>query len=85
VELTAFVAAAIGSATLRLAGDAADNAAAALSDRPSVTIIAGSVPDALGVLAAAADEKFAGPARPLYLRPPDVSFPKPRANTGGRS
>jgi tRNA threonylcarbamoyladenosine biosynthesis protein TsaB len=80
-ELAAFIAAAIGNATLRIAGDAADNAAAALKDRGNVTVIAGSVPDALGVLAAATDDRYAEPARPLYLRPPDVSFPKSR---GGR-
>jgi len=84
LELAAFVAAAIGNAALRLAGDAIDNAAAALAERAHITVIAGSAPDALGVLAAAADEKFAGPARPLYLRPPDVSFPKSRAALRGR-
>jgi tRNA threonylcarbamoyladenosine biosynthesis protein TsaB len=84
-ELATFVAAAIGKAALRLAGDAADNAAAALTGRGSVAVIPGSAPDALGVLAAAIDDKFTGPARPLYLRPPDVSLPKSRANGGGLS
>jgi tRNA threonylcarbamoyladenosine biosynthesis protein TsaB len=82
-ELAAFVAATVGNAALCIAGDAADNAAAALAGRGSLTVIAGSVPDALGVLAATTDGKFAGPARPLYLRPPDVSFPKSRANPDG--
>jgi tRNA threonylcarbamoyladenosine biosynthesis protein TsaB len=81
-ELAAFVAAAVGKAALSIAGDAADNAAAALAGR-NVTVIAGSAPDALGVLAAATADRYAGPARPLYLRPPDVSFPKSRANPGG--
>jgi tRNA threonylcarbamoyladenosine biosynthesis protein TsaB len=84
-ELAAFVAAAVGNAMLRIAGDAVDNAAAALTGRGGVTVIPGSAPDALGVLAAAIDDKFARPARPLYLRPPDVSFPKSRATGGGAS
>jgi tRNA threonylcarbamoyladenosine biosynthesis protein TsaB len=84
-ELTAFVAVAIGNATLRIAGDAVDSAAAALVGRGGVSVIPGSAPDARGVLGAATDGKFAGPARPLYLRPPDVSFPKSRVNGGGSS
>jgi tRNA threonylcarbamoyladenosine biosynthesis protein TsaB len=83
-ELAAFVATTVGNAALCIAGDAADNAAAALADRGSLTVIPGSAPDALGVLAAATDDRYTGPARPLYLRPPDVSFPKSRANPGGR-
>jgi tRNA threonylcarbamoyladenosine biosynthesis protein TsaB len=84
-ELAAFVAEAVGEAALYIAGDAADNAAAALVDHRNMMVIAESAPDALGVLAAAAEDKFAGAARPLYLRPPDVSFPKSRANIGGPS
>jgi len=81
--LAAFVEASVGNAALGIAGDAADNAATALAGR-DVTLIPGSAPDARGVLAAA-DDQLTGPARPLYLRPPDVSFPKPRAGVGGRS
>jgi len=84
-ELASLVAAAIGDAALRVAGDVADNAAASLMDRDVVAVVAGSAPDALGVLAAATDRKFAGPARPLYLRPPDVSLPKSRPGADGRS
>jgi tRNA threonylcarbamoyladenosine biosynthesis protein TsaB len=79
-----FPAAAIGEATLRVAGDAADNVISFLTGH-AVSVIPGSAPDALGVLAAAIDDKFAGPARPLYLRPPDVSFPKSRAGISGLS
>jgi tRNA threonylcarbamoyladenosine biosynthesis protein TsaB len=75
--LAGFVAAGIGAAPLRIAGDAAERAAASLADRPDVKVTAGSAPDALGVLAAARDA-HAGAATPLYLRPPDVSFPKAR-------
>ena len=78
-DLADFVSAAIDAAPLRVAGDAAANAAAALSTRPAVGIAANSAPDALGVLAAAANGLYAGAARALYLRPPDVSFPKSRA------
>jgi tRNA threonylcarbamoyladenosine biosynthesis protein TsaB len=82
--LAAFAASAIGDVKLRIAGDAAEVAATALAGR-DVTVMGGSAPDALGVLAAAIDHKFAGPARPVYLRSPDVSFPKSRARVGGRS
>ena len=81
-DLADFVSATIDAAPLRVAGDAATNAAAALSTRPAVGIATNSAPDALGVLAAAANGLYAGAARALYLRPPDVSFPKgrPQAN-----
>jgi tRNA threonylcarbamoyladenosine biosynthesis protein TsaB len=78
--LAAFVAVLIGAAPLLVAGDAAEPAGAALSGRAGVEIIAGSAPDALGVLAVAAHRLPFGAAedtaRPLYLRSPDVSFPK---------
>jgi tRNA threonylcarbamoyladenosine biosynthesis protein TsaB len=80
-ELVALVAAVVGDASLLVAGDAAANAAAALAERRGVTIVSGSAPDALGVLAMARQKGFSDAARALYLRPPDVSFP--RARRGG--
>ncbi|HTZ35838.1 MAG TPA: tRNA (adenosine(37)-N6)-threonylcarbamoyltransferase complex dimerization subunit type 1 TsaB [Stellaceae bacterium] len=76
--LPAFVAAAAGAAPLLLAGDAAAAAAAALDGRAKVEIAADSAPDALGVLTAARALPAGQGAAPraLYLRPPDVSFPK---------
>lgn len=71
----------LGDAALRLAGDAAQEAAAALPAHTEIEIVPNSAPDAIGVLAAVrrwpalADSA----ARPLYLRAPDVSFPKARA------
>jgi tRNA threonylcarbamoyladenosine biosynthesis protein TsaB len=76
--LDRFVGEALGGAPLVIAGDAAAAAAAALGSRDGVSTIAGSAPDAGGVLAAAAGQ-IAAPdrrPRPLYLRPPDVSVPK---------
>lgn len=67
---------------LRIAGDAAAAAEAALAGRAGVELIANSAPDALGVLhAARRGATGAGcgePVRPLYLRAPDVSLPRPR-------
>lgn len=77
-DLGGFVATAIGEAPLRIAGDAADAAAAALAPRAEVLIVEASAPDALGVLEAARCGPSDPDARPLYLRPPDVSFPKAR-------
>jgi tRNA threonylcarbamoyladenosine biosynthesis protein TsaB len=81
--LSRFVAETVGDAKLRVAGDAAETAAAALVDRDDMGLLIGSAPDALGVLAAARCEGFIAQARPLYLRPPDVSFPKIRSSFGG--
>ena len=66
--------------SLLIAGDAAEAAAAALGGRAHCAVAAGSAPDARGVAAAAFVELrsgvLAGPVRPLYLRPPDVTLPK---------
>ena len=66
--------------SLLIAGDAAEAAAAALDGRISCAVVADSAPDARGVAAAALAELrsgvAAGPVRPLYLRPPDVTLPK---------
>jgi tRNA threonylcarbamoyladenosine biosynthesis protein TsaB len=80
-HLSAHVGAGIISAGLRIAGDAAETAAAALTSFTPISILPDTAPDAQGVLAAALDQLAnAGESsvRPLYLRPPDVSFPKPR-------
>jgi tRNA threonylcarbamoyladenosine biosynthesis protein TsaB len=75
----------VGDGEITIAGDAAEAAAALLSARLRTRIQPNSAPDALGVLAAlhrwpdGADPA----ARPLYLRPPDVSFPKVRSSIGG--
>jgi tRNA threonylcarbamoyladenosine biosynthesis protein TsaB len=80
------IAALIGDTPLRIAGDAAEDAAAGLDRRVDIEIVTESAPDALGVLAASAGllplvEAESLP-RALYLRPPDVSFPKSRAPAG---
>jgi tRNA threonylcarbamoyladenosine biosynthesis protein TsaB len=71
---------AIGAMPLRIAGDAAGRAAAALTCRPSVSLVADSAPDATGVWRAALARWRQGVradgARPLYLRPPGVTLPK---------
>jgi tRNA threonylcarbamoyladenosine biosynthesis protein TsaB len=65
---------------LLIAGDAAEAAAVALGEHVCCAIAADSAPDALGVAAAALAElrsgAMAGPVRPLYLRPPDVTPPQ---------
>lgn len=70
----------LGLRSLLIAGDAAETAAAALGGRFYVAVAPGSAPDAQGVAAAALIElgsgAMAGPVRPLYLRPPDVTLPK---------
>jgi tRNA threonylcarbamoyladenosine biosynthesis protein TsaB len=69
-------------APLLIAGDAAAAAAAALEERVGCVIAADSAPDAEGVAAAALRQLRgappAGPVRPLYLRPPDVTLPPRR-------
>ena len=80
--LVDYVNTAAGAAPLLIAGDAADAAAAVLRDRFDVEIAADSAPDARGVLLAALHQFARDPAgsraRPLYLRPPDVTLPKRR-------
>lgn len=66
---------------LLIAGDAAAAAAGALEGRSGVAVADNSAPDALGVAAAVLrllSDGATGPARPLYLRPPDVTMPKSR-------
>ncbi|HXP03000.1 MAG TPA: tRNA (adenosine(37)-N6)-threonylcarbamoyltransferase complex dimerization subunit type 1 TsaB, partial [Stellaceae bacterium] len=69
-------------ASLRVAGDAAEAAAMALSGSVSIIeMLPETAPDARGVLVAAFHRLPAAvesSARPLYLRAPDVSLPKAR-------
>jgi tRNA threonylcarbamoyladenosine biosynthesis protein TsaB len=69
---------------LLVAGDAAEVAAAALSNLDT-KIVPQSAPDALGVAAAALRQLAAGTAAavdPLYLRPPDVTLSKRSGPSG---
>jgi tRNA threonylcarbamoyladenosine biosynthesis protein TsaB len=81
-RLIDYLGAAAGPAPLLIAGDAAESIVAALSGRRDFEIVRDSAPDALGVVAAALDAAKSAPTedpvRPLYLRPPDVTLPKPR-------
>jgi tRNA threonylcarbamoyladenosine biosynthesis protein TsaB len=74
--------AAIGTAPLLVAGDAAQRGAQVLSKRPQTTVLEDTAPDAVGVLRAALGRWRHGRGddalRPLYLRPPDVTFPRGR-------
>jgi len=69
-----------------LAGDAAERAAAALAGKPFV-LVPDTAPYARGVLAAALKRLDSGiplePPRPLYLRPPEVTFPAGARTTQG--
>jgi len=80
-RLVEYLGAASARTPLLIAGDAAEPAAAALEGRIEFEIVPGSAPDAVGVIAAATATMRAGraddPVRPLYLRPPDVTVPKP--------
>jgi tRNA threonylcarbamoyladenosine biosynthesis protein TsaB len=69
---------------LAIAGDAAEEAIAAVAGRTGLRLVANSAPDSLGVLAALRrwPERADPAARPFYLRAPDVSFPKARRVQG---
>jgi tRNA threonylcarbamoyladenosine biosynthesis protein TsaB len=75
----------VGAGEIIVAGDAVETAAAALEEPPPRQISPSSAPDAEGVLTALRrwPERADPAARPLYLRPPDVSFPKARGRAGG--
>ncbi len=86
-RLQSYVAGLIGGASLLVAGDVAELAAAALGQDRPVNLIRDSAPDALAVAAAALFRLKTGvapgiavnaPVRPLYLRPPDVTLPPAR-------
>jgi tRNA threonylcarbamoyladenosine biosynthesis protein TsaB len=73
--------AAIGSARLLIAGDAAQRAALVLSNCADTIIVEDSAPDAIGVLRTGLHRWRSGAVdapRPLYLRPPDVTLPSSR-------
>jgi tRNA threonylcarbamoyladenosine biosynthesis protein TsaB len=73
--------AAVGSAPLLIAGDAAQRAALVLSNCADTIIVEDSAPDAVGVLRAGLHRWRSGAVdapRPLYLRPPDVTLPSSR-------
>jgi tRNA threonylcarbamoyladenosine biosynthesis protein TsaB len=73
--------AAVGSAPLLIAGDAAQRAALVLSNCADTIIVEDSAPDAVGVLRAGLRRWRSGAVdapRPLYLRPPDVTLPSSR-------
>lgn len=78
-----FVATLWGDAPVLIAGDAAERAAVALAGHAPAALAPNSAPDACGVAAAALRLWRSGappvPARPLYLRPPDVTVPTIRA------
>ena len=73
--------AAVDSAPLLIAGDAAQRAALVLSNCADTIIVGDSAPDAVGVLRAGLRRWRSGAVdapRPLYLRPPDVTLPSSR-------
>jgi tRNA threonylcarbamoyladenosine biosynthesis protein TsaB len=79
--LAAHVARHAGEARLLVAGDAAAAAAACLGTRPGLRVASSLAPDARGVALAALRQPAEiadRPARPLYLRPPDVTLPASR-------
>lgn len=83
------IAAAVGTAPLLIAGDAALRAAAALAQRYDIQVMEGSVSGAVGTLRAALQLRRLGRGenapRPLYLRSPDVTLPGAlRNHSGGR-
>jgi tRNA threonylcarbamoyladenosine biosynthesis protein TsaB len=85
-RLPGYVAPFAGNGRVLIAGDAATAAAAALGSEIRCAIAGEAVPDARGVAAAALRQlssgAMLGPARPFYLRPPDVSLqtrPSPAA------
>jgi len=79
-DLPAYIARVVGDSGLQIAGDASDAAALALAGRPRLSVASASACDAPAVGMAAARLLRAGkplpPARPFYLRPPDVTLAK---------
>ena len=76
--LAEIVTAAAGSRPLAVTGDAAARAAAALDGRGCANVVTDGEPPAVGAMRAALrlwrHGGQSGPARPLYLRPPDVTL-----------
>jgi tRNA threonylcarbamoyladenosine biosynthesis protein TsaB len=88
-DLARYVTGLIGEMPMLVAGDAAGAAAAALKGKAGADVVADSAADALGVLAACRavwqGRATPEPLTPLYLRAPDVSFPKRRPAIAARS
>jgi tRNA threonylcarbamoyladenosine biosynthesis protein TsaB len=76
--LTEIVTAAAGSRPLAVTGDAAARAAAALDGWDRASLVTDGEPPAVGAVRVALGlwrrGERGGPARPLYLRPPDVTL-----------
>jgi tRNA threonylcarbamoyladenosine biosynthesis protein TsaB len=76
--LTEIVTAATGPRALAVTGDAAARAAAVLDGRDCASLVTDGEPPAVGAVRAALAlwrrGVRSGPARPLYLRPPDVTL-----------
>ena len=85
-ELDDVVNTAIGAVPLLVAGDAAQRAAAALSNRAAATVLNDSPPDAIGALRAALCRLHPRAqhmaARPVYLRSPGVTLTPKHRNPG---
>ena len=79
-RLADWVGALAGSPPLLIAGDAIEVASAVLEGHFGFDVVPDSAPDAVGVAAAALEAARSAPGepvRPLYIRPPDVTLPKP--------
>ena len=78
---------AIGEAPVLVAGDAAERALSALSQRPGTIALESSAPDAAGVLRVVVRRWRAGErssdSLPIYLRAPDVTLPTGRQGARG--
>jgi tRNA threonylcarbamoyladenosine biosynthesis protein TsaB len=85
-DLSATLGEAVLDAGVVVAGDAAERAAAALPQSSLIRVQPDRVPNAAGVARAAYCHWLQGTrengARPLYLHPPDVTFPAPRRRGG---
>jgi tRNA threonylcarbamoyladenosine biosynthesis protein TsaB len=85
--LTDIVTAAAGSRPLAVTGDAAARAAAALDGRDCASLVIDGEPPAVGAVRVALGLWRRGergnPARPLYLRPPDVTLAPGQTVTRG--
>ena len=85
--LTEIVTAATGSGPLAITGDAAARAAAALDGRDCASQVMDGEPPAVGAVRAALRlwrrGERGGAVRPLYLRPPDVTFASGQAAPRG--
>jgi tRNA threonylcarbamoyladenosine biosynthesis protein TsaB len=85
--LSAMLGDAVGDAPILVAGDAAERALSALSQRPGTIGLESSAPDAAGVLRVVVTRwragKLGGEPVPLYLRAPDVTLLTCRQGVSG--